>query len=922
MIGTNPNPYNMAEEDNKLKTLRIKKDIFQKIWDKGIPLFFFNKDSEWNSSMREHQTVWKPENASIESKLYGDKAFEHAINDVAFIYAKPFNYPQNNLSDDLVEIEYEEFKADDYNHVKAVFLLHLSHRYNAQDKYACRELLWYLNNYFLNYEILNRVLGEFDAQSIRPFFVNELKNYALCLPIPKQSLIQRIVSNLGGSYTIYFPTPLSEAIKTIYPNYNVNSDWKSNIFDLVRRATLIPKDDNANLSYDVMKDNDISNFFLQIRRWLADPEYSFTDFDMLMRMLRLFSPSQQMLVLNRYFFAIKQGQASFDIELLKKFKVNQFDNWGIYYHCANRGSKPVLIGLQLMCDNILTFLSSGGQALQTINGTLDMAYSQCNVNNPAVDFQLDRIVPICNGGAIPNKSGFKGFICYEVIYTVNNELFHDDKFISDFTMQIINIFGRRHFKYECGIHGDNFSACEKKSLNPNACLDAPRCENYRTVYLDKWTFNASEKQCTIVNIFLKNKQLINDRQSEITLEDINPNVAEIRQKLLKFISDTLKAKPAHGNFPQGYIYPDTVSYDSQYIYRSILKPVWMQIEPRNNVYIGLGLLAPKIGVNLEDYGSNREGTDCIRRKETDYIKPIIVSSMQSIIGTAAESDGKFYLSFDAELLRKLQATFYSTKSSPNGDNYHDRDLCFLQRSHSFYKSYCAPEYTGDTNKATNLPYFWCRGRECYMNALYEQTLATCKSWRYYNIFHLLEILGYPQISKTEAGFEASKLIRDFIGMVNKAAQLFRRVICRECGHILFPIKRNSFNQYNNFECYNPICSAKGVRVYLSQCHHCKSGMIDSRDSKSCPNGWRICPTCLSCCTDDQIEFQAQKYIRSRRPMPEFIQRTRTHGHNDKNQYFCPKCGGEIVKAYDEERGETHVYCSVCHSPYPKAVEWI
>lgn len=913
----------MAEDDNKPKTLRIKRDIFSKLWDKGIPLFFFNKDTEWDSIVRDYRTVWKPENASIESRLYGDDAFPHSINDVAFIYAKPFNSPQNNLSDDLVEIEYEEFIADNYNHVKAVFLLHLSNRYNAQDKYACRELIWYLNKYFLNYEILNQVLGEFDAQSIRPFFINELKAYGLCLPIPKQSLIQRIVSNFGGSYTIYCPIQLSEAIKTIDPNYNINSDWKSNIFDLVRKATIVPRNEDNNLHYDVMKDNDITNFFLQIRRWLVDPDYSFTDYNMLMRMLRLFSPSQQMLILNRYFLAIKQAQTTFDIELLKKFKDNQFDNWSIYYHSAERGSKPVLIGLQLLCDNILTFLSSGGQALQTINGTLDMAYSQCNVNNPAVDFQLDRIVPICNGGAIPNKSGFKGFICYEIIHVINEEHFNDDKFISDFTMQIVNTIGRRHSKTTCSIHGDNYSVCEKKSLNPNACIDSPRCENYRSVYLDRWTFyNPSEQQCWVANIFLKGKQLTKGQQLEISLDDINPNVAEIRQNLLKFLSETLSAKAAHGDFPKGYIYPNSCSFDFQNIYRSILKPVWMQIEPRNNAYIGLGLLAPKIGVRLEDYGSKREGTDAIRRKETDYIKPIIISSMQSIIGTSAESDGKFYLFYDTELLRRLQATFYSTKSSSNGDDYNDRDLCFLQRSHSIYKSYCAPEYTGDTNKATNLPYFWCRGRECYMNALYEQTLATCKSWRNYNIFHLLEILGCPQITKTEAGFEASKLIRDFIGMVNKAAQLFRRVICRECGHILFPIKRNNFNQYNNFECFNPICTAKGTRVYLSQCHHCKSGMIDSRDSKSCPNGWRICPTCLSCCTDDQIEFQAQKYIRGRRPVPEFILRTRSHGHNDKKQYFCPKCGGEIVKVYDEEKGETHVFCNECRTLYPKAVDWI
>lgn len=913
----------MSDYNNKPRALFVKKDIFLKIWNKGIPLFFFNKCQEYNSISHDYDTVWKPENTSIESNVREDDAFSHAINDVAFIYVKPLNSSDIGLSSDMMEVEYEDFNPNNFSHVKAVFLLHLSNRYNAQDKYACRELLWYLNNYYIDQEILVRVLGEFDEQSIRPFFINELKQYALCLSIPKQNLIQRVIAEFGALYTVYCPTTLSEAIKAIDPDFNIKTEWNYNIFDLVHKATFTPWNENCNRSYDVMKENANSNFFLQIRRWLVDTDYLFNDFDTLTRLLRLFSPDQQMIVLNRYFLAINKGQVSFDIEVLKKFKDNQFDSWGIYYHSAERGSKPVLIGLQLMCDNILTFLSSGGATLQTINGTLDMAYSQCNVNNPAVDFQLDKIIPICTGGAIPDRVQFKGFICYEIVQIINEELINDDKFILDLTLQIFNSLGTRSNKYVCSIHGENFSACKKFSQNQQMCSTTPKCEYLRRAYLDRWTFfNPSEKKCDVVNIFLKNKHLHKGQSLEITIEDINTNIAEVRQKICEFLASTLQEKPAHNDFPGGYLYPFSVCYEYQEIYRTILRPVWMVIEPRNNAYIGLGLLASQIGVKIEDYGPNKDGNETISRKESEYIKPIISSSIQSVVGIPAESDGKFYLNYDRELLRKLQATFYSTKYYPNGDSYNDKGLCFLRRYNSLYKSYCAPEYIGDTNKAINLPYFWCRGRECFMNALSDQTLATCKSWRTYGIFHLLEILGYPQVNKTAAGFEASKLIRDFIGMINKAAQLFRRVTCRECGHILFPIKKNNFNQYNNFVCLNPICSANNVRVYLSRCFHCKSGLIDSRDSKTCPNGLRICPTCLSCCTDEQIELQAQKYLRIGRSIPEYIQRARTHGHNNKNQYFCPNCGSDIVKIFDEEKNETYVFCSECRSQFPDAVDWM
>ncbi len=156
-------------------------------------------------------------------------------------------------------------------------------------------------------------------------------------------------------------------------------------------------------------------------------------------------------------------------------------------------------------------------------------------------------------------------------------------------------------------------------------------------------------------------------------------------------------------------------------------------------------------------------------------------------------------------------------------------------------------------------------------------------------------------------------------MVNKAFQLFKRVICRECGHILFPIKKNTFNRYNSFECCNPICLAQNRKIYLSKCHHCKKGIIDSRDSQRCSNGWIICPTCLSCCTDILIEQQVQKHERRNMPVPEYIQRQKLHGHNDKQQYFCPKCGGKIIKHYDCERGEEQIFCDECKEIYPHAL---
>ncbi len=749
-------------KDNEKNYIRIKKDLFQKLWNSGITLFFFNKDSQWDSRFRKYITVWKPENEAIESKLYND-IFSNVSTDIVFIYGKSCESSNTILNGDFIEIEYEEFDPNNISHVKAVFHLHYSNRKNQQNKYACRELLWYLNNYYINFDLIIKVLNDFEATSYRLFFLSELKKYSCCLSIPKQNLIQRIVSRFGETYNIYVPNELLDALRIIDSNYNPNTDWKSNIFALVHKATYIGNNQVCDsqrgiLNNSILNDNSISNFYLKIRRWLIDESYSFSEFDKLQKFIRLFSPEQQLLLLNRYFLAIKKQQTSFHIELLKQFKDNKFDNWNVYYHCVYRASKPILIGLQLLCDNLLTFLSTNGLKFQEINGILDLTYSQCNVYSPAVDFQLKNIVPICNGGAIYNNN-FKGFICCEIIKTIDKNYFDNDDNIFKLAQDIITFCSNyRYYRILCTIHKENFSLCEKikeKIKENNQSCFFSDCENYRKEYLNKWNFTKpSKEKCEIVNLFLKNKLITENNSLDIYIDDINTNTTEIRQNIYNFLDSHLTKKPSHNEFPEGYIYSDSCSYVYKSLYDKILRSVWMIIEPRNNAYIGLGLLASNIGVSINGYGANREQpSDAIKYKESEYIKPIIISSIKSIVNKPSEKDGRFCLKYDEKLLKQLQADLYSTKSLENGNTYNnDNDLCFLQRNRSTYVScYCSPEYVGQKNKVINFPYFDCRGGECYLNALSEQTLETCNSWKQFNLLHMLEILGYPQIKKQKLG---------------------------------------------------------------------------------------------------------------------------------------------------------------------------
>lgn len=106
---------------------------------------------------------------------------------------------------------------------------------------------------------------------------------------------------------------------------------------------------------------------------------------------------------------------------------------------------------------------------------------------------------------------------------------------------------------------------------------------------------------------------------------------------------------------------------------------------------------------------------------------------------------------------------------------------------------------------------------------------------------------------------------------------FMHLKCRSCGHMMFTDKSSGFNRYNYYACANPTCPELYNVVYLNYCFKCKKGLIDSRDTKRCPNGWYICPTCLACCDDEQYERLAQRYILAKRPVPLRIQEKKDMG---------------------------------------------
>jgi hypothetical protein len=287
-----------------------------------------------------------------------------------------------------------------------------------------------------------------------------------------------------------------------------------------------------------------------------------------------------------------------------------------------------------------------------------------------------------------------------------------------------------------------------------------------------------------------------------------------------------------------------------------------------------------------------------------------VSSLQDEIGVPLSPGGFFEVPFDKDLLYKLVRKYYFKATISEKDDLMKRSFLKKQAIQEF-KPFCAPKLADAKNPAIGIPFFWCRGHECFHNNLDGQKLSDNTHWKSYSLYHMIEIMGYPKLKETEAGYEPDEVVRRYIAICNKVLQKFRRLKCRACGHLLFSEKTFGFNRYNYYGCANPGCIEYKKPVYLNFCFSCKSGLIDSRDSKQCPNGWYICPSCLACCNDEQYERQAQRYELSGRPIPPRIQRMLGHGHNNQGIYYCFKCGNQMEGRVDDS-GRTFSECPNCH----------
>ena len=906
-------------------TVEISTNVYEEL--RKTPLFFvkFYEDIRWDENGREHDySLWKSVNSDY-SISFPAQNFGNRENGYCLCLAESATYVERKDSHgktytdkNLVNMVFRDVSnsVQDY---RMCLDNCIRRSQNKEDKYFFLEILWLLDKTFIDASHLTEAISQYDSRSI-PCVLNVLRQIGQCLSVKKQNILKKVCTSLNGQYDVYMSPMLSEAFQFLQKETDPD---KKNLFQLIDEFF----EGKCSIAY-TDKIGETNNPLLQLVCWFSN-EKKLADYNSLIPLFALVPEKTRLDIVKRYFHDVRCGNTTFDVRLLQQFVDNKFDRFIRYRYCTETPSEKVVLTVPFLCDSIITLYNSKGGAFQTFDGILDFAMTHCDQAHPNINFDLARIIPICQHSAVYNRD-FKGFIDYQLIRKLNASKLNDENLLVTIR-NILDKYGRRlsypTCKYDNGkkLETAILEKCEgafrEKTANDSSQQIKIPCLGIEyKPYEDKWVVNADNERTEILKTFASSDSSFRriDSNYYVDIQDVSVDT------LRKYVN-TLPQKFQMVGEDEFLVPSYKVETYDLFLIKTLSEILRMRIVPQKGALVGFsfdvfGYWKDVCATLSDDDKQNVKGEayqkalSDFKEKESNEVYRRTVASLKKELKTNEYNGEYFELEYDRPQLIRLISRYYFKETLKDKDNDTSRD--FLKSSYTdYFKPYCAPTLSEANNPAIDLPFFWCRGKECFHNNLADQTLAEQNDWHHYSLYHMVEITGFPKLHMTPGGYEPDNVVRRFIAVTNKAMQKFKRLKCRGCGHLLFTDKSSGFNRHNYYSCINPNCPEVRIPIYLNYCYKCKKGLIDSRDTKQCPNGWYICPTCLACCNDEQYERQAQKYRIINRPVPERIARMLGHGHNDKGEYFCPNCGGPIEFVKDERSGEERRGCPRCHKVF-------
>ncbi len=680
------------------------------------------------------------------------------------------------------------------------------------------------------------------------------------------------------------------------------------------------------------------NGLIHFKYWMEHEGKKFFNYDYLEIVYSYVGSLRRLSIVKRYLHDVRLKLIDTDFLLIQKMRDIRYQALvDIRYFITTPGDNIDLVA-PMFCDALLTLKNSGGKKIQDFNGILDFAVSHSNKAYPRIDLGIKYFIPTCDGGLMHNSS-FLGFIHYALQYT-----FDDSKLTEERLKQTIDYLINRYatLQYHDCCNADNnqeltadvLAKCKtiiksykiinengqrKRVLSQSSCP----CILHEPIkpYIWKRTPGPSD---AILGLFIESIE----SKDYIRTEDFQ--VERLRQSLIRFGSKYRTFSFVNGNSPDNLNKNDV----SLHIVLTYYSPSTMEIYPNSNMFYS----RKKSLLGAWDYkviSPNQKPEEFAQRAESPIVYANTFESLKKMFPDAEVGEDFIKLPYDNSELSKIKAYFhYRHHELDSKKGYSDTNIWnkeFLTPRNIQGVFYCTPKVADSREKVSNLPFYWCRSDECFCNMLDEQTLEKQNDWTKYSLYHASEILGYKLIAVTDKGNIPVETVANFASEVRQAEKLYARLICRSCGHMIFSSRGTLLNGSRFFSCANSLCSQHRVEIYLSQCNNCKKGLIDSRDSKKCENGWVICPSCLACCNDDLFDRLIERHRRNGW-VPARLQESQGKGHNNKNIFFCPQCGVQLgdIKVEETVRLDdgtedviikTEFGCPQCNQSYKKELEF-
>ena len=232
-------------------------------------------------------------------------------------------------------------------------------------------------------------------------------------------------------------------------------------------------------------------------------------------------------------------------------------------------------------------------------------------------------------------------------------------------------------------------------------------------------------------------------------------------------------------------------------------------------------------------------------------------------------------------------------------------------------TYCEGREALQPDRFHDRPFWWCANAKCFQNAVRSHQPP---EWEDYTLLDVARALGCDTDERRPSG----EVIPNgryfaFVGAVNRVDRILPHLECRACMNPLYPKENANFALFRvtQFCCRERQCKHHEEAVYL---HHCLRGacgsIIDSRDSRKCPNGWYVCknPSCGACCSDRTFRHRSENLATVGAGDGS---RGTERGHLEVGEAFCPRCGrGDVgtrmtVTGVDG-RGDGTFLCPSCH----------